>query len=71
MLPNLAFVPSYPTLPQTIEETGKLEFSIPLRDILEATKDVPSRLTALCFEDTKGKTYSYRIKKRYWRSLFN
>lgn len=66
---NDDFLQGYPEFPTTLNEMEIMEFSIYLAAIKSALKDIPSKIEAICFQDTADNVYQYKLKKKHWKDL--
>jgi len=68
---NSAFPTGFPQFPQELNEMDRFEFLIYLEALVHDLQITPVNVDSLCFADTADNIYSYKIKKKHWRELFN
>lgn len=75
MMPMSIFInPGLPNFPCVVEETGEISFTVSyewfVKVIQESCVQKKYNLKYICFSDSTGKNFKYRIKKRHWKELF-
>ena len=61
---------TFPKFPITIDEAQNFEFFLLLEELRDELQEKNVKVKALCFKDTADNTYSFKIKKKYWKDLF-
>jgi hypothetical protein len=58
-------------LPLQLAEATTAQFFIDINGLKIALSENKAKIKALCFSDELDKVYSYRLKKRHWKDLYN